>query len=163
MRRLRPRRKLSLQFFREVHFIEAPSTWAGLSRRRGLQFFRELHFIEAPAVASGALTIVGLQFFLELHFIEAPIRRSRSNPMVGCSSFESCTSLRLFAGFKGLDPGGCSSFESCTSLRRVGCDQGNRRRPSCSSFESCTSLRPREEAAAAKKAVVAVLSRGALH
>ena len=59
-----------------------------------LQFFRELHFIEAPELIALVIPDHALQFFRELHFIEAFANTSFAKKSPCCSSFESCTSLR---------------------------------------------------------------------
>ena len=177
-----------------------------------LQFFRELHFIEAHCPLCGTELDYSLQFFRELHFIEA-LRRCEpvEQDAPRCSSFESCTSLRQPRhAQRRHTQRRCSSFESCTSLRhREGGGEveggglqffrelhfieartaprdvetvsplqffrelhfieaphhalGGPREGCCSSFESCTSLRRCPITPGDEGDDVAVLSRAALH
>ena len=65
------KRSERLQFFRELHFIEAHQSARTQSHAHSLQFFRELHFIEASNGQQTLPSPLKLQFFRELHFIEA--------------------------------------------------------------------------------------------
>ena len=148
--RQRPAAGDVLQFLRELHFIEAGrrrwsrtstsscssfgsctslrlSSTTSVRTTSGLQFLRELHFIEARC-SYRSRTYRPLQFLRELHFIEAPSHPVRPTPMLGCSSFGSCTSLRPSRLVRrGTRPQGCSSFGSCTSLRHRRQPDGLRR------------------------------------
>ena len=93
-----------LQFLRELHFIEALVILFSCLYSVRLQFLRELHFIEALRRCRHLALLLWLQFLRELHFIEA-FRDGRGGRLQRCcSSFGSCTSLRLF--FVGRNPHG---------------------------------------------------------
>ena len=109
---------MTLQFLRELHFIEAARCFPSTRTPRALQFLRELHFIEAGRTRSRAWR-AGLQFLRELHFIEAA-RTGRSCRTRSC----------------------CSSSGNCTSLRHRQAADRRLRRRCCSFSGNCTSLRP---------------------
>ena len=99
-----------LQFFRELHFIEANNADPVLLPHFRLQFFRELHFIEATSSKSGPGRATRLQFFRELHFIEAGSSLATNVSERRCSSFESCTSLRPDVRLLLVDAAGLQFF-----------------------------------------------------
>ena len=61
---------MTLQFLRELHFIEAINN-GKRNLASKLQFLRELHFIEARHDCLDQVHQDRLQFLRELHFIEA--------------------------------------------------------------------------------------------
>ncbi len=152
-----------LQFLRELHFIEAPTSSSAprgipscsssgnctsLRRVQGdvgedgrvLQFLRELHFIEAGRRRSSALRSRMLQFLRELHFIEAP---------AGCASRRTPPRLQFLRELHFIEA--FRSWRSCAS--------GS----SCSSSGNCTSLRPLRRGLAGRGRRAAVPPGTALH
>ena len=132
-----------------------------------LQFLRELHFIEAGR-RPGCRTTLGVSCssFGNCTSLRHAGPTGHRVRLAGCSSFGNCTSLRPLRQRRGRGRAGlqflrelhfiearkskrpqrqldrCSSFGNCTSLRLHLEDRGGAPRPGCSSFGNCTSLRP---------------------